>query len=108
MTAIQLHITPAHTPDGLAFQYLHIQISTPTGLIEATDLKDVTLPREINWRQGVVIDGKAPIWLYGYLVHECHPAAWVGCYDPRLGAVVVATHTPAIATGTVLDIQTPT
>jgi CRISPR-associated protein, Csx3 family len=46
-----------------------------------------------NFSQGIVIEGRGAIWLYGYLVHECHPAAWVGCYDPRLdGAVVVATH----------------
>ncbi|MGE5656975.1 MAG: CRISPR-associated protein Csx3 [Actinomycetota bacterium] len=32
----------------------------------------------------MVIEGKVPIWLYGYLVHECHPGIWAACYDTRL------------------------
>ena len=107
MTPVALTLTPhtlAHTPP---FQWLHIQITDPTGLISADALKGLALPKGINWRQGVVIEGKAPIWLYSYLVHECHPSAWVACYDPRLGAVVVATHDVAIAVGTVLDVQLP-
>ena len=51
-----------------------------------------------------MIEGKGPIWLYGYLVHQCHAAAWVGCFDPRLGAVVVSTHVRAIQVGQVLAI----
>ena len=107
MSAIELTITPHQPPDEPAFQYLHIRLTAPTGIIQASDLKDLTLPDGINWRQGIVLEGKGPIWLYGYLIHVCHTAAWVACYDPRLGAVVVATHSQAIAVGTVLDIQLP-
>ncbi|MGK7887994.1 MAG: CRISPR-associated ring nuclease Crn3/Csx3 [Leptolyngbyaceae cyanobacterium] len=105
MTTIDLTLTPHSGTETPSFQWLHIRITDPTGLIEADTLKELALPDGINWRQGVVIEGKAPIWLYGYLVHECHPAAWVACYDPRLGAVVVATHAVAVAVGTILDIQ---
>ena len=44
----------------------------------------MTLPTDLVWSIGVVIEGKAPIWLYSYLVHECHAAVWVACFDPRL------------------------
>ncbi|MBL1179324.1 CRISPR-associated ring nuclease Crn3/Csx3 [Pantanalinema sp. GBBB05] len=64
-------------------------------------------PAGVQWEQGVEIEGRGPIWLYGYLVHECHPATWVGCYDTRLGIVVVSTHTRAVAVGQVLAIDLP-
>jgi CRISPR-associated protein Csx3 len=43
----------------------------------------------------VVLSGRLPVWAYGALVHELHPAAGVATFDPRLGgAVVVARHRP--------------
>jgi CRISPR-associated protein Csx3 len=54
----------------------------------------------------VVIEGRAPIWRYALAFHRLHgsPAAALAVYDPRLGAVVVASHTPDLADGQVLDI----
>jgi CRISPR-associated protein Csx3 len=42
----------------------------------------------------VIVEGRAPIWRYGMALHLLHgsPAAAVAFYDPRLGAVVVASH----------------
>jgi len=49
----------------------------------------------------VIIEGRAPIWRYGMALHKLHPspAAAIAFYDPRLGAVVVATHSHAVAGG---------
>lgn len=57
----------------------------------------------------VVIEGRAPIWRYGQAFHRLHgsPAAAVAVYDPRLGAVVVASHTPEIKEGSILDVTVP-
>ncbi|MEC4807252.1 MAG: CRISPR-associated ring nuclease Crn3/Csx3 [Jaaginema sp. PMC 1079.18] len=107
MSAIQLTLIPHKTQAGLPYQHLHIQLTTANGIIRPSDLKEVKLPANIDYSQGIVIEGKAPIWLYGYLVHECHPAAWVGCYDTRLGAVVVATHTPDINVSQIFEITLP-
>jgi CRISPR-associated protein Csx3 len=107
MTAIQLEVIPHQTQDGLRYQHLHFQIMTDDGLIKPEDLKGLKLPSTIDFAQGTVIEGRGPIWLYGYLVHECHPAAWVGCYDTRRGAVVVAAHTREVAIGQVLKIDLP-
>ncbi|MBZ8182643.1 CRISPR-associated ring nuclease Crn3/Csx3 [Oscillatoria salina] len=107
MSAIQLKIISHETKDNLPYQHLHIEITKANGIITPADLKGLKLPRGIDFSQGIVIEGKAPIWCYGYLVHECHPAAWVGCYDTRLGAVVVATHTPDINVAQVLKIDLP-
>ncbi len=57
----------------------------------------------------VVVEGRAPIWRYGMALHRLHgsPAAAVAVYDPRLGAVVVASHSPRFAEGQVIDIDLP-
>jgi CRISPR-associated protein Csx3 len=57
----------------------------------------------------VVIEGRAPVWRYGMAFHRLHgsPAAAIAVYDPRLGAVVVASHHPSWREGQVLDIDVP-
>ena len=55
----------------------------------------------------VVIEGRAPIWRYAMAQHLLHgsPAAAIAVYDPRLGAVVVASHSPDYRVGDTYDIQ---
>ena len=35
------------------------------------------------------LSGRMPVWAFATLGHESHPAKAVGCYDPRLQAVVI-------------------
>ncbi|HXG08384.1 MAG TPA: CRISPR-associated ring nuclease Crn3/Csx3 [Gemmataceae bacterium] len=44
----------------------------------------------------VIVTGRAPIWRYGMALHRLHgsPAGAVAVFDPRLGAVVVQSHSP--------------
>ncbi|XDE60675.1 CRISPR-associated ring nuclease Crn3/Csx3 [Arthrospira platensis BEA 1257B] len=90
--AIKLTLSQSRSVQGLSYQILSIELVTKDRLISPEDLRDQNLPAHIDYKGGIVISGRGPIWLYGYLIHELHPAAWVACYDPRLGAVVVATH----------------
>lgn len=57
----------------------------------------------------VVVEGRAPIWRYGLAFHELHgsPAGAIAVYDPRLGAVVVASHRPEYRDGQVVDVSPP-
>jgi len=57
----------------------------------------------------VVIEGRAPIWRYGMAFHRLHgsAAAAIAVYDPRLGAVIVASHHPDFREGQILDVQPP-
>lgn len=107
MTAIRLQVISHHTEADLPYQHLRFQITTDDGIIVPEDIKGLKIPSTLQFQQGVVIEGKGPTWLYGYLVHECHPAAWVGCYDPRLGAVVFSSHTHTVAVGQVLPVTLP-
>ncbi|MGB7544712.1 MAG: CRISPR-associated protein Csx3 [Methanothrix sp.] len=49
------------------------------------------------------------MWRYGMALHLLHasPAAAVAFYDPRLGAVVVATHSREWQVGQVVDVTLP-
>ena len=82
-----------------------VDINLPSGVITPEDLKvidvdSLPIPKPGS---GIVLSGRAPIWLYGYLVHHYHIASWVGIYDPRLGgAVIVASHTPSKHVGDVV------
>jgi CRISPR-associated protein Csx3 len=55
----------------------------------------------------VVVEGRAPIWRRGMALHLLHasPAAAIAFYDPRLGAVVVATHRRGWAMRSAADIS---
>ncbi len=57
----------------------------------------------------VVIEGRAPIWRYGIAFHRLHgsPAGAIAVYDPRLGAVVVASHKPEFREGQVIEVCPP-
>ena len=57
----------------------------------------------------VIVEGRAPIWRYGMALHLLHgsPAAAIAFYDPKLGAVVVASHSQKWMAGDVLDISLP-
>jgi CRISPR-associated protein Csx3 len=57
----------------------------------------------------VVIEGRAPIWRYAMALHRLHgsPAGAIAIYDPRLGAVIAASHAPGLREGQVIDVTPP-
>ncbi|MDD4162100.1 MAG: CRISPR-associated protein Csx3 [Methanothrix sp.] len=57
----------------------------------------------------MIVEGRAPIWRYGMALHRLHgsPAAAIAFYDPRLGAVVVATHSLQWHVDQVVDVTLP-
>ena len=99
---VELHLSFGYQANDVEFQVIEIVVE---GIATPDDLGQLHLPLAINPRQGVVLTGRAPIWLYGWLVHECHFTRWVACYDPRLGAVVVESHTPEVRVGQVIPLE---
>jgi len=103
---IALSLSERRWLQSISYQVLTIELTSPDRVIQPQDLGELRLPTGIDATGGVVISGRAPIWLYGYLVHELHPTAWVACYDPRLkGAVVVATHSRQTQIGAVVPVD---
>ncbi len=76
---------------------LNVEALAPSALADIN-------PPSVNFKKGVVISGRGPIWLYGFLTHIYHPAKFTATHDPRLGAVVNATHTPEVTVGQILPM----
>lgn len=57
----------------------------------------------------VVLEGRAPIWRYGQAWHRLHgsPAGAIAVFDPRLGAVIIASHSPQWQEGQIIDMDAP-
>jgi len=57
----------------------------------------------------VVVEGRAPIWRYGLAFHLLHGSAAgaIAVYDPKLGAVIVASHITEVKEGEIFDINPP-
>jgi CRISPR-associated protein Csx3 len=93
-----MQFTQKFVPGPKAYTLLEFTLEDS---LEPSQLQDIKIP-EIDTTKGVIISGRGPIWLYAYLVHELHATAWVACNDPRLGAVVVETHTKGVSVGSVI------
>jgi len=81
------------------FTIVHFELENP---IKPEELRKLKIPK-INPRKGVIISGRGPIWLYCFLAHKFHPTPFIAIYDPRIGAVVVQSHTD-LKEGDILDI----
>jgi CRISPR-associated protein Csx3 len=103
--ALHLQLSDRQTYQGLTYQVLQVELTASDRLIEPQDLVDLQLPVGIDTVGGVVISGRAPVWLFAYLTSVLHPTAWVGCYDPRLGTVIVATNSRQVRVGDVISIH---
>jgi len=56
--------------------------------------------------KGVVLSGRGPIWLFGYLTHFYHPTLFVAIYDPRLkSAIIVETHSLKYKIGDIISLN---
>lgn len=72
------------------------------GDICTPDILATVKPPEVDATKGVILSGRGPVWLFGYLIHHYHPTAWIATFDPRLGGgVVVASHTKGVKAGDV-------
>ena len=89
-----------HTIESPSYTLVEFELDGP---ISPEILQNLN-PPHVNFKKGVILSGRGPVWLYSYLTHHYHPAAWVATNDPRLGAVVVASHTPEVKPGMVIDI----
>lgn len=102
---ISLAVSRQQTTQGLPYQLLEIELTKRDRVIYPQALTNLQLPPEIDTTVGVVVSGRAPVWLYGYLAHELHPTAWVAFYEPRMhAAIVVSTHSRLVNVGQAISL----
>lgn len=85
-----------------------LQFTIKNGALDPSILQQLQAPDPVQNQfahKGVILSGRGPIWLYGFLVHYYHPTRWVATYDPRLqAAVVVESHDPAVGVGDLIAL----
>lgn len=84
---VQLEVTTLAT--DAPYQTLAINLPDPKHPIAPEVLPRLTLPPDLDLNREVILFGQGPAWLYSHLIHRCHSAAWIGCYDARSQQVVV-------------------
>jgi len=87
-----------------------LEIGLPNEVCEPADLKGLELPN-CDTTKGIVLSGRAPVWLFACLAHQAHIYKWVGTFDPRLevdgvkgAAVVVESHGGNYRAGDVIPV----
>jgi CRISPR-associated protein Csx3 len=80
-----------------------IEFELQDGVIEPQEAFGTTLP-EVPLNKGVILSGRGPIWFYARMVHHYHPARWIAVHDPRIGYIVVQSHTKERYDGEVLYV----
>lgn len=85
--------------------YTLVDIDIQGGTCEPADLKTMTIPT-VKGNKGVILNGRATIWVFGTLIHHFHATQWVATNDPRQGgAIVVESHKRGIAVGDVIPLS---
>ena len=81
-----------------------VSINIDGGVCSPEDLRSVEVP-SVDFTKPVVLDGRAPTWVFSFLTHEFHPAIAVAVNAPREGgAIVVATHSKEWQVGDIIEV----
>jgi len=83
------------------YTVVHFELEGP---IDPKILDELKPPR-INETKGVIISGHGPIWLYCYLAHYYHTTKFIATFDPRIGAVIVESHSQEHKVGEVIKVD---
>jgi CRISPR-associated protein Csx3 len=85
--------------------YTLVDINIKGGNCEPADIKSLVIPT-VKGNKGVVLNGRAPIWVFATLVHHFHATIWVATNDPRQGgAIVVESHKSGVSVGDIIPLS---
>jgi len=77
--------------------------------LEPEDLKNINPPDPVKNKFSkdiVVLSGRGPIWLYGFLIHFFHPVKALAIFDPRIdSAVVIESHSKELKIGDLIKLE---
>ena len=85
---------------GAAGNFKTVKFEIPGGVTSPAEFAEaVDEAGDLSGDKPVLLNGRGPVWGYAMLAHSAHPTPAVATYDPRLGYVVVATHSADFAVG---------
>lgn len=76
----KLDVTVTLIPTCEDFQILDIFMGS--GRIRPAAISSLNLPQGIYPDKGIIVNGRAPIWLYARLVQLCQSATWISLQVP--------------------------
>jgi CRISPR-associated protein Csx3 len=97
-------LTIDHSDSGLT-----VNIEIPGGVTTPVEFSAAVqaIAPQLAGAHVVLLNGRAPVWGYGMLIHAAHPSLAIACFDPRMeGYVVVATHDARYKMGQVIAAET--
>lgn len=83
---------------GDGWYVLEVKIATSDGVVTTSSLKELENEEitdqieAIPYANGLIINGRMPIWLNAYFVGKAIAHNFIACNDPRLGGAVVVEH----------------
>lgn len=88
---------------GVAGNFKTVKFEIPGGVTTPAEFAEaVAEAGDLSGDKPVLLNGRGPVWGYAMLAHSAHPTPAVATFDPRLGYVVVATHSPDFTVGQVV------
>src|SRR3989338_6541627 len=85
---------------GVAGNFKTVKFEIPGGVTSPAEFAEaVAEAGDLSGDKPVLLNGRGPVWGYAMLAHSAHPTPAVATFDPRLGYVVVATHSPDYQVG---------
>lgn len=104
---VRLAVTTLPSDRG-RLQTLAITLTRPQELIKPEILPTLPLPSTLDDSREVVIYGRSPAWLYGYLIARYPSVPWLGTYDVRSKSIVVIhsrVSSPTVGEQILIDIN---
>lgn len=100
----KFQLTKRTSNDGISYQHLFISLPNNHYHLTPDCLSCLELPF-LESHLGIILEGKAPLWLYSYLAYSYRDALWVGCYQLQAnGGIVVNSNTPNVHIGQKIPI----
>jgi len=90
---------------GSVGNFKTVKFEIPGGVTSPAEFAEAVAEiGDLSGDKAVLLNGRGPVWGYAMLAHSAHPTPAVATFDPRLGYVVVATHSPDYQVGqTIVD-----
>lgn len=95
------------TVDSDAVGYLRVDFGIPGGATTPAEFAEAVeaIEPNLSGKLVVLLSGRGPVWGFAMLAHAAHATPAVATFDPRLGYVVVQSHTKLFAVGEVIPLE---
>lgn len=87
--------------------YRRVDFGIPGGVATPAEFAEAVaeVEAQLAGKFPVLLSGRGPVWGFAMLAHAAHATPAVATFDPRLGYVVVQSHSALYAVGDVIPLE---